>query len=72
MSIGSCSLGAAQFALERAITYTKERRQFGKPISDFQNTQVSCIYMHACQYDILTSAIPMITNIYVCVCDSLS
>jgi alkylation response protein AidB-like acyl-CoA dehydrogenase len=30
------SIGAAQGALNHAITYAKEREQFGRPISDFQ------------------------------------
>ena len=39
INIGCCSLGGAQKALDAALTYTKERKQFGKSISDFQNTQ---------------------------------
>lgn len=39
LNIGACSLGGAQRALDEAIAYTKERRQFGKAIADFQNTQ---------------------------------
>lgn len=39
INIGSCSLGGAQKCLDLAIQYTKERKQFGKKISDFQNTQ---------------------------------
>ena len=39
VNIGACSLGGAQRALDEAIAYTKERRQFGKAIADFQNTQ---------------------------------
>ena len=39
LNIGACSLGGAQRCLDEAINYTKERKQFGKPISDFQNTQ---------------------------------
>lgn len=39
LNIGACSLGGAQRCLDEAIAYTKERRQFGKPIADFQNTQ---------------------------------
>lgn len=39
LNIGACSLGGAQRCLDEAIGYTKERRQFGKAIADFQNTQ---------------------------------
>ena len=39
LNIGACSLGGAQRCLDEAITYTKERQQFGKAIADFQNTQ---------------------------------
>ena len=39
INIGACSLGGAQKALDASVRYTKERRQFGKAISDFQNTQ---------------------------------
>jgi alkylation response protein AidB-like acyl-CoA dehydrogenase len=39
LNIGACSLGGAQRCLDEAVNYTKERRQFGKAISDFQNTQ---------------------------------
>ena len=39
INIGCCSLGGAQAALDAALDYTKDRRQFGKAISDFQNTQ---------------------------------
>ena len=39
LNIGACSLGGAQRALDEAIAYTRERRQFGKPIVDFQATQ---------------------------------
>ncbi|WP_068086723.1 acyl-CoA dehydrogenase family protein [Novosphingobium rosa] len=39
VNIGACSLGGAQRCLDEAIAYTKERRQFGQPIADFQNTQ---------------------------------
>lgn len=38
-TIGAQAVGIAQGALEAAIAYTKERKQFGKAISDFQNTQ---------------------------------
>ncbi len=39
LNIGACSLGGAQRCIDEAIAYTKDRQQFGKPISDFQNTQ---------------------------------
>ncbi|WP_221794868.1 acyl-CoA dehydrogenase family protein [Aquisediminimonas sediminicola] len=39
LNIGACSLGGAQRCLDEAIKYTKDRRQFGKAIADFQNTQ---------------------------------
>lgn len=39
VNIGCCSLGGAQAALDAALAYTKERKQFGKAIADFQNTQ---------------------------------
>jgi alkylation response protein AidB-like acyl-CoA dehydrogenase len=39
INIGACSLGGGQKALDAALSYTKERKQFGKHIADFQNTQ---------------------------------
>ena len=39
LNIGACSLGGAQRCLDDAITYVKERKQFGQRIADFQNTQ---------------------------------
>lgn len=39
VNIASCSLGGAQFALDKAIDYTNDRKQFGKRLADFQNTQ---------------------------------
>ncbi len=39
LNIGACSLGGAQRCLDEAITYTKDRSQFGKAIAEFQNTQ---------------------------------
>jgi len=39
INIGACSLGGAQKALEATLEYTKDRKQFGKSISEFQNTQ---------------------------------
>ncbi len=39
LNIAACALGGAQDALDRALSYVKERKQFGKRIADFQNTQ---------------------------------
>ena len=39
LNIGACSLGGAQRCLDEALGYTRERRQFGKALVDFQNTQ---------------------------------
>jgi alkylation response protein AidB-like acyl-CoA dehydrogenase len=39
LNIGACSLGGAQRCLDEAITYTKDRKQFGQAIAEFQNTQ---------------------------------
>ena len=39
IAIGAQMAGLAQGALDHAIAYAKERRQFGKPIADFQGVQ---------------------------------
>ena len=36
LGIAACSMGVAQAALDQALAFTAERRQFGRPISDFQ------------------------------------
>ena len=36
MNIAACSLGGAQFCLDRAIEYMRERKQFGARLADFQ------------------------------------
>jgi alkylation response protein AidB-like acyl-CoA dehydrogenase len=38
-TIGAQAVGIAQGAVDAAIAYTKDRKQFGKPISDFQAVQ---------------------------------
>lgn len=38
-NLGSATMGAAKFAFELAVKYTKERRQFGKSIAEFTATQ---------------------------------
>ena len=39
IGIASQALGIAEGALERTIAYVKERKQFGRAIGAFQNTQ---------------------------------
>ncbi len=39
VTIGAQAVGIAQGALDYALGYVKERRQFGKPIADFQGIQ---------------------------------
>jgi alkylation response protein AidB-like acyl-CoA dehydrogenase len=39
MGIAALAVGIAQAALEHAVAYAGERRQFGKPIKDFQGIQ---------------------------------
>ncbi|MFH8661684.1 acyl-CoA dehydrogenase family protein [Streptomyces afghaniensis] len=36
LGIAACAIGVAQAALDEALSYATERRQFGKPIADFQ------------------------------------
>jgi alkylation response protein AidB-like acyl-CoA dehydrogenase len=36
LNIGACSIGGAQFCLDRTIDYLRERKQFGSRLSDFQ------------------------------------
>ena len=39
LNIGACSIGGAQFCLDRTIEYMKERKQFGSRLADFQALQ---------------------------------
>ena len=39
LNIGACSLGGAQRCLDEAVSYTRDRKQFGQAIANFQNTQ---------------------------------
>ena len=39
LNIGACSLGGAQFCLDRTVAYMKERKQFGTRLADFQALQ---------------------------------
>ncbi|WP_370410761.1 acyl-CoA dehydrogenase family protein [Streptomyces fradiae] len=36
LGIAACAVGVAQAALDAAVAYARERRQFGRPIADFQ------------------------------------
>src|SRR5262245_46928367 len=39
LNIGACSIGGAQFCLDRTLDYMKERKQFGSRLADFQALQ---------------------------------
>jgi alkylation response protein AidB-like acyl-CoA dehydrogenase len=39
LNIGACSVGGAQFCLDRTVEYMKERKQFGTRLADFQALQ---------------------------------
>ena len=39
INIAACSLGGAQRCLDEAVAYTRTRRQFDQPITEFQATQ---------------------------------
>lgn len=43
--VGAAGVGVARAALEYAVEYTKTRKQFGKPIALFQNTQFKIAQM---------------------------
>ena len=45
IGIGAQMIGVAQGALEAAMTYVKERRQFGKAIAEFQGVQFQLAQM---------------------------
>lgn len=47
IGIASQALGIAQGAIDETVKYVKERKQFGKPISKFQNTQFQLADMQA-------------------------
>jgi alkylation response protein AidB-like acyl-CoA dehydrogenase len=36
LNIGACSLGGAQYCLDRTIAYMKQRKQFGSRLADFE------------------------------------
>ncbi len=47
IGIAAQALGIAQGALDELVVYAKERKQFGKPLSSFQNTQFRMADMKA-------------------------
>lgn len=46
IGIAAQALGIAQGAIDETVRYTKERKQFGKSISAFQNTQFQMADLH--------------------------
>lgn len=60
IGIASQALGLGEGAIDEAVKYTKERVQFGKRISQFQNTQFQIADMHtrmqAAQYLVYSAA----------------
>ncbi len=61
IGIASQALGIGEGAIDEVIKYTKERIQFGKRLSQFQNTQFQIADMHtrmkAAQYLVYSAAI---------------
>jgi alkylation response protein AidB-like acyl-CoA dehydrogenase len=47
LSIAISAYASARAALEETVAYVKERRAFGKPISDFQATRFTLAELHA-------------------------
>ena len=47
IGVAAQALGIAQGAIDQAIPYLKARKQFGKPLSAFQNTQFELAQMRA-------------------------
>ncbi|MFN4091969.1 MAG: isobutyryl-CoA dehydrogenase [Brevundimonas sp.] len=60
LNIAACSLGGARLALETTQDYVTTRKQFGKPLSDFQNTQFKladmATHLEACRLLVLRGA----------------
>ncbi len=66
LNIAACSLGGARLALETTQAYVTTRKQFGKALSDFQNTQFKLADMatqlEACRLMVLRGAWAIDTN----------
>ncbi len=60
LNIAACSLGGARLALETTQAYVTTRKQFGKSLADFQNTQFKLADMatqlEACRLMVLRGA----------------
>ena len=66
LNIAACSLGGARLALETTQAYVTTRKQFGKSLADFQNTQFKLADMatqlEACRLMVLRGAWAIDTN----------
>jgi alkylation response protein AidB-like acyl-CoA dehydrogenase len=66
LNIGACSLGGAHRCLDEAVKYTKERKQFGQPIADFQSIQFTLADMEtelqAARMLLYTAAVKVTAN----------
>jgi alkylation response protein AidB-like acyl-CoA dehydrogenase len=66
LNIAACSLGGARLALEAAQAYVATRKQFGKALAEFQNTQFKLADMatqlDACRLMVLRGAWAMDTG----------
>ncbi|MFY7718293.1 MAG: isobutyryl-CoA dehydrogenase [Brevundimonas sp.] len=66
LNIAACSLGGARLALETTQAYVSTRKQFGKSLADFQNTQFKLADMatqlEACRLMVLRGAWAIDTN----------
>lgn len=47
IDIGAQAVGIAQAALDKALAYSKERKQFGRPICEFEMIQEKLAQMHS-------------------------
>ena len=50
IGIAAQALGIAEGALDETVAYVKERKQFGRSIAQFQNTQFELAEMKAVSY----------------------
>jgi alkylation response protein AidB-like acyl-CoA dehydrogenase len=66
LNIGACSLGGGQRCLDEAVNYTRDRKQFGQAIADFQATQFTLADMEtelqAARYLLYVAAAKVTSN----------